>query len=268
MTASGGPIEIVLIVGGRWHDMDFVRLQLLHGLDAHDRVRVRVFEDYACADELAQADALISYTCQVQQAAQDQKALVDFVNGGGRWLALHASNSPVKPPKLAESSKLPERSTFGADGGFGPVAQVLGSRFLFHPPIAPFVVEVVGEDPLVAGLTSFITTDELYICELHPPLRVLLQTRDETQPVLYRKVTGAGEVCYLTLGHCGGKRDRVAWATPQFRQLLNRTLAWAAYGDAWPEELGDGHHPVSPGSLGLIQRPVGFGQQRAHHHGV
>lgn len=237
--------------------MDFARWQLLQGLDAHDRVRTRVFEDYDCDGALKQADALISYTCELRPEAQTQKALADFVSGGGRWLALHASNSVLDPPESGG------RSTFRAPRALGPVAEVLGSQFLAHPPIAPYVVEVAGDDPLVAGLTSFTTTDELYICELHPPLRVLLQTHysgscrgfeegivddDQPRPVLYRKVTGAGEVCYFTLGHCRGRydvqdlgiedlgrRDRIAWATPEFREVLTRTLAWAAYGDDWPD---------------------------------
>jgi hypothetical protein len=254
----GGRIDVVLVVGGRWHDMDFARLQLLHELDAHDRVRIRVFENYACAAALEGADALISYTCDVRPGPADQRALVDWVTGGGRWLALHGSNSVLEPPEPGG------RSTFRAPRLLGPVAPLLGSQFLAHPPIAPYEVEVAGDDPLVAGLSPFTTTDELYICELHPPLRVLLQTHysgpcrgfeegtqdDEPRPVLYRKSTGAGEVCYFTLGHCRGRydvqdlgvedlgrRDRGSWAIPEFRTVLARGLAWAAYGDGWPEAV-------------------------------
>ncbi|HST83079.1 MAG TPA: ThuA domain-containing protein [Kineosporiaceae bacterium] len=252
----------MLVVGGRWHDMDFARLQLLQELDKHDRVRVRVFENYASAGALERADALITYTCEVRPEPEEQQALVDFVSGGGRWLALHATNSVLDPVRALDPVKAVQRLTFRAPRVLGPVAQVLGSQFLAHPPIAPYVIEVVGDDPLVAGLEPFTTTDELYICELHPPLRVLLQTHysgscrgfeegqwddDAPRPVLYRKVTGEGEVCYFTLGHCRGrydvrdlgiedlgKRDRGSWQTPEFRQVLSRTLAWAAYGDAWP----------------------------------
>jgi hypothetical protein len=236
--------------------MDFARLQLLQELDAHDRIRTRVFEDYSCAAALEQADVLISYTCEVRTEPEDQRRLVDFVSGGGRWLALHATNSVLDPPTPGV------RTTFSAPRVLGPVAPLLGSQFLAHPPIAPYLVEVVGDDPLVAGVSPFTTTDELYICELHPPLRVLLQTHyrgpcrgfdddaldDAPRPVLYRKVTGAGEVCYFTLGHCRGRydvqdlgvedlgrRDRGSWAVPEFREVLSRTLAWAAYGDDWPK---------------------------------
>jgi uncharacterized protein len=76
-------------------------------------------------------------------------------------------------------------------------------------------------------------------------------TDDEPRPVLYRKPSGAGEVCYFTLGHCRGRydvqdlgkpdlgrRDRDSWAIPEFRLVLARTLAWAAYGDTWPDVVG------------------------------
>ena len=38
-------INAALVVGGRYHDMDYARLQLLEALAAHDQIRVRVFED-------------------------------------------------------------------------------------------------------------------------------------------------------------------------------------------------------------------------------
>ena len=39
-------INAVLVVGGKFHDMDFARLELLKLLAEDERVRVRVFEDY------------------------------------------------------------------------------------------------------------------------------------------------------------------------------------------------------------------------------
>jgi hypothetical protein len=253
----GGRVDVVLVVGGRWHDMDFARLRLLEELERHDRVRTRVFEDYSDHDALAGADALISYTCDARPDAAAQRALAGFVTRGGRWLALHASNSALDATESAGSR------VFRAPRVLGAVAGVLGSQFLAHPPIGPYRVEVVGDDPLVAGLGPFTTTDELYISELHPPLRVLLQTHysgpcrgfaegqaagdAQPRPVLYRKTTGAGEVCYFTLGHCRGRydvqdlgiddlgvRDRGSWAVGEFRVVLARSVGWAVHGDAWP----------------------------------
>jgi uncharacterized protein len=258
----GGRLDIVLVVGGRWHDMDFARLQLLAELDRYDRVRTRVFEDYdspAMRAALADADGLVSYTCDARPDPAAQRALVEFVSSGGRWLALHGSNSPLDPPEPGGPQ------VFRTPRVLGEVAQLLGSQFLAHPPIAPYAVDVVSDDPLVRGVGTFSTTDELYISELHPPLEVLLQTRysgpcrgfaeehvaadDEPRPVLYRKRTGQGEVCYFTLGHCRGRYDvqdlgiadlghrlRGSWQVSEFRTILARTVAWVVHGESWPSE--------------------------------
>jgi uncharacterized protein len=267
----GGRLDVVLVVGGRWHDLDFARLELLRELARHERVRTRVFEDYSSATgALARADALVTYTCDVRPGPAEQAALVGFVTGGGRWLALHGSNAAIDAPPPGGPR------VFRTPRVLGPVPRLLGSQFLGHPPIAPYLVEPAAPDaadPLVAGIAPFTTTDELYVSELHPPLRVLLQTRyrgpcpgfeegqvtgdDEPRPVLYRRPTGAGEVCYLTLGHCRGRYDvqdlgvedlgrvdRGSWEIPAFRTILCRCVAWAAYGDDWPE--------LSPNSANFI----------------
>ena len=62
---------------------------------------------------------------------------------------------------------------------------------------------------------------------------------DAPRPVLYSRRIGAGEVIYFTLGHCRGHYDaphrtpyypqveRCSWETPQFRDILARSVAWA-----------------------------------------
>ena len=65
----GGRIDAVLVCGGKYHDFDFARRELLAELGAFDRVKTRVVEDYACAEKdgaLAGADLLVTYTCDVR----------------------------------------------------------------------------------------------------------------------------------------------------------------------------------------------------------
>ena len=53
-------ISCVLIAGGKWHDIDFARLELMKLLAEDERVRVRVFEDYeniAAIEKAAQSVA-------------------------------------------------------------------------------------------------------------------------------------------------------------------------------------------------------------------
>lgn len=248
-----GRTDVVLVCGGRWHDFDYARLQLLTELGGRPQARTRVFESYDCLDALAAADLLITYTCDVRPDAAQQLALVEFVAGGGRWLALHGSNAAIDAPAPGG-----ER-VFSTPCAFGPVAQVLGSQFLGHPPIAPYEVEIAQPDhPFVQGVAPFTVTDELYVSELHPPLDVLLHTHyegacrgfvegtttdSEPRPVLYLRRTGEGMVCYFTLGHCRGRFDMQdqgiddlgkvdigSWAVPEFRTVLTRCIDWGLGG--------------------------------------
>ena len=38
-------IDVVLVAGGKFHDIDFARLELLKLLSEDERIRTRVFED-------------------------------------------------------------------------------------------------------------------------------------------------------------------------------------------------------------------------------
>jgi type 1 glutamine amidotransferase len=251
MAGPAGRIDAVLVCGGRWHDFDFARHQLLGALGDWEQVRTRVFEDYRCLDALERTDLLVTYTCDVRPTPEQQDALVGFVERGGRWLALHGTHSAIDPPDGSDVYTTPRV--------LGKVAMLLGGQFLGHPPIAPYTVHVTApEHPLVAGIQPFEVRDELYVLELHPPLEVLLHARftgecrgfeeghvtdDEPRPVLYLKRSGHGAVCYFTLGHCRGRfdmqdrgladlgrRDFGSWQVPEFRTVLGRCLAWAITG--------------------------------------
>jgi hypothetical protein len=244
MVAPVAARRVHLITGGRFHDFDYARTQLGQLLATRG---VDVLELGDWPRDLHPADVLITYTCDLRPDDAAQRLLVDFVSRGGRWFALHATNSALDAPA-------PDRPrVFGTPDVFGEVSHVLGSRFLAHPPIGPYQVEITAPDhPLVAGLQPFETRDELYVSELYGPLEVLLHTRfsgdcpsfemstttdDEPRPVLYLRRSGAGEVVYLTLGHCRslaqqralGKPDATeddhgSWKLPEFRTLLDRCV--------------------------------------------
>jgi len=165
------------------------------------------------------------------------------MQGGGKWFALHGTNSilrfledgRVDAPRLAPK-----------------FMEMLGSQFIAHPPIMPYDVEVsqsAKDHPLVAGIETFTVDDELYCSEYHGENTPLLETRwtgqcegfvedDWTQNdrhlVSYLHKVGKGEVLYNTLGHCRGKYDmqpmideyptieRGAWTQPAYYELLRR----------------------------------------------
>lgn len=243
---GAGRRNVYFVVGGRYHDFDFARLEILKLLHPHERVRVRVAEDYSDTEAIGSADALITYTCDVRPSEAEQDALVEYVAAGGRWFALHGTNSVIE--WTAEGNIVTPRSLPRLMG-------LLGSQFLAHPPLMDFRVAVTEPDhPLVRGLEPFTVRDELYLSELHGPNQVLLHTRyngkaqrgfterewfsDEPRPVLYLHRHGKGEVLYCTLGHCRGKYDmqplieecptvdRCSWESPVYYEILGRGLRW------------------------------------------
>lgn len=250
-------IQAALVCGGQWHDFDYARLELLSELAAYEDVHTSVYQDYEQLGQLSSVNPLITYTCNVMPSEQQCAALSEFLAGGGRWLALHATNSAIVPaPPDADH-------LFATPPLRGNLAELLGSRFLGHPPIAPYTVTPSTSDhPFTAGLGPFTVTDELYISALHPPLQVLAHTEfvgestgfseghttvDEPRPVLYLKQHGAGSVCYFTLGHCRGRYDladlgiddlgvvdRGSWNVPEYRTILRRCLRWALTGQPAP----------------------------------
>lgn len=237
-------INCVFVCGGVWHDMDFARLELLKLLAEDERVRTRVFEDYEKLDAIREADILITYTCDVTPSLAAQEVLRDWLARGGRWYALHGTNSVLR---------LLENGLWDAPRWAPLMMDLLGTQFLSHPPIAPYRVTVA--DPshaLVDGIEPFETTDELYHMARHGELHVLLEAEcmeegtgfveaadaPGVHPVMYIKQHGKGAVLYNTLGHCRGHYDlqpmldwwptvdRCAWDLPVFYALLRRGIAW------------------------------------------
>jgi hypothetical protein len=217
----------------RNHDFDFARIRLLQAIyDAGD-IRADSWNNYDAGEAIEQGNILISYTSQVPVSEENCAALRRFLERGGRWFAIHASNS------VRDNEHLPS---------------LLGSKFITHPPYTHFNVEVPNpEVPIVTGIEPFEVDDELYCIEEHGDIEVLLETHwggealmNKTmeygrRPLMYRHSVGDGGVLYLALGHCNRPFDaprpgmtmpdlRGPWDMPVYRELIRRGIAWAARG--------------------------------------
>jgi type 1 glutamine amidotransferase len=248
-----GRIDVVLVVGGAWHDFDFARRELLGLLAEHDEFRVRCQADYEdtawfVPDVVHPAKILVTYTCDVRPSERSQRVIRNWVERGGRMVALHGTNSALD--QTPDGWAAPRDVPLWVD--------TLGSQFVAHPPIAPYTVDNVAPGHwLVAGVEPFEATDELYLNDYpdRAALTPLLQTtyrgdargfadRDwnDTDPdhlVMYLRPLGEGAVLYNTLGHCRGHYDmvplkdyypsvdRCSWELPVFYELLRRSLRWA-----------------------------------------
>jgi uncharacterized protein len=255
MHRPDGPerVDVTLVAGGKYHDIDFARLQLLELLAEHEHVRVRVQPDYEDTEAIAARHALVSYTCDVRPSVEAQHAVRSWVEAGGRWVALHGTNSALElgGPDGVDSPRV-----------FPLWADTLGSQFVAHPPLHPYRVERspdIGCEHgwLVEGIEAFDTDDELYLSEYHdraglvPLLQTTWQGRatgfveadwtagDPTHLVSYVRPLGRGAVLYNTLGHCRGRYDmapvmaryprveRCSWERPAHHELLRRAIQWA-----------------------------------------
>lgn len=242
-----------LVVGGASHDFDSVRLDLLAIAARDPRLRLRVsagFEEFGDGREVAPPAFLLSYSCNVAPSDAALARLARFVAGGGRWFALHATNSLLSWGPDGVSCR-------GLDD---PFLALFGSAFQAHPPIGPFWVEPVVPHPLTDGIGAFGVTDELYLCDHADDLLVLLATRyrgnapgfvrsdwtrgPDLRPLMTLRRFGAGQILHLALGHRRGlydaphraavlpAREEGPWEVPAFRTLVARGLAWAAGVDA------------------------------------
>ncbi|MGI9031993.1 MAG: ThuA domain-containing protein [Ilumatobacteraceae bacterium] len=242
-------VDATLVAGGKYHDIDFARRQLLDLLAEHDELRVRVQPDYEDAEAIAAGSILVSYTCDVRPSEAAQERIRRWVDDGGRWVALHGTNAALD---------LPRPNGVEAPRVFPRWAETLGSQFVAHPPIQPYKVEVSARDHwLVAGIEPFDTDDELYLSEYadREALEPLLHTTwsgeatgfaeadwtsaDPNHLVMYLRPLGQGAVLYNTLGHCRGHYDmvplmdyyprveRCSWEQPAYHELLRRSIRWA-----------------------------------------
>ena len=227
------PLAANLICGAPLynHDFDLARQRLLAALYDAGGLPTNITRNYDDSDAIEAGDLLVSYTSQVPVDAARCEAIRRYLEKGGRWLALHASNS------VRDNKVLPG---------------ILGSRFLAHPPYTRYTVSIAKPaDPLLAGIEPFEVDDELYLIEQHATIDVLLHTRwggdamgrkyeDAMQPLMYRHRVGNGGVLYLALGHCAREFDQPAtpgpgqatlrgpWDHPVYQELLRRGIEWAA----------------------------------------
>ena len=241
-------IDVTLVAGGMYHDIDFARVELLKLLAEHEEFRVRVQPDYEDTSGILAGSIMVSYTCNVRPSVEAQQSIRDWVAGGGRWVALHGTNSAldVGTPNGVDSPRV-----------FPLWADTLGSQFVAHPPIMPYLVERSSDHWLVDGIDAFETDDELYLSEhadreaLQPLLHTswsgtalgFVESDWTTGPdehlVMYLRELGDGAVLYNTLGHCRGHYDMVpvvdyyptiergSWEQPAYYELLRRSLRWA-----------------------------------------
>ena len=238
-------IDVYLVVNAKYHDTNFARLELLKLLAENEDINTKVADSFSDLTAIQNSAFLITYTCDLRPTVGEQEGLARFLDSGGKWFALHATNALIefvdgKPDTPDVAPKFME---------------LLGSKFVAHPDNQKIHVRVTDvSHPLTENLDDFdVEDEEPYYCEPRGEQTVLLEasynepslgyvqseygTDRDTHPQMYLRQWGTGEVLYLSLGHCSGKHDmkpmidiqppvRGSWNSPVYYELLRRGIKW------------------------------------------
>ncbi|HVL13874.1 MAG TPA: PVC-type heme-binding CxxCH protein [Gemmata sp.] len=158
------------------------------------------------AKTLAEYDALVVYANHTKISPEQEKALLDYVEGGKGFVPLHcASYCFLNSPKYVA---------------------LVGAQFRSHGT-GTFRSEVVKPDhPVMKGYQAFSSWDETYVHTKHNTQdRTVLEVRtdgDLKEPWTWVRTQGKGRVFYTAWGH-----DQRTWGHEGFHNLVERGLRWA-----------------------------------------
>jgi uncharacterized protein len=206
--AAAGPLR-VLFLGDQGHHRPADRAAQLAPVLAGVGIELAYtekLEDLNLAT-LGRYDALVIYANITEIAPAQEKALLDYVQGGGGFVPLHCAsycflNSPA-------------------------YIALVGAQFLRHGT-GEFDTKIVDPaHPIMEGFDPFRTWDETYVHHKHNEKdRHLLQVRAEggrEEPWTWVRTEGKGRVFYTAYGH-----DARTWQEPGFHDLIERGIRWAA----------------------------------------
>ncbi|MDX1561795.1 MAG: ThuA domain-containing protein, partial [Gammaproteobacteria bacterium] len=151
-------------------------------------------------------DVLMLYGNRNFLPAEQERALLDYVDGGGGFVAIHSASA----------------SFLNSDA----FTNLVGGTFVAHG-VGEFSADFVAPDhPVLAGLDEIESWDESYIHTAHNPDKTVLSVRREDgheEPWTWVRTQGDGRVFYTAWGH-----DERTWTNDGFQALLARALRWTA----------------------------------------
>ncbi len=158
-------------------------------------------------DTLGRYDVLLLYANWTSIKPEQEKALIDFVEGGKGLATIHCgSYCFLNSPKITA---------------------MIGGRFKSHST-GTFKETIAKPDSVIEqGLNPIESWDETYVHEMHNEKdREVLSYRvegDKREPYTWTRTQGKGRVFYTAWGH-----DQRTWTNPDFDALLERGIRWSA----------------------------------------
>jgi putative membrane-bound dehydrogenase-like protein len=208
LIAAEPPGLKILFLGDNGHHQPAARFKQLQPVLAARNIQLTYTDKVEDLNPktLAGYDGLMIYANQEKISPEQEKALLDFVEGGKGLIPLHcASYCFLNSPKYIA---------------------LVGAQFRSHNT-GTFRTEVVKPDhELMKGFQSFSSWDETYVHTKHNEKdRTVLETRAEgdlKEPWTWVRAQGKGRVFYTAWGH-----DQRTWSHPGFHNLVERGVRWA-----------------------------------------
>jgi putative membrane-bound dehydrogenase-like protein len=198
----------VLFLGDRGHHRPADRFKQLEPVFAKRGIELVYTEkaDDLNPTTLAGYDALIVYANTTKITPEQEKALLEFVEGGKGFVPLHcASYCFLNSPKYVE---------------------LVGAQFRTHGTGTFRTTAAAPDHPVMKGYAGFESWDETYTHTKHNEKdRTVLEYRvdgDVKEPWTWVRTQGKGRVFYTAWGH-----DQRTWGNPGFQELVERGLRWA-----------------------------------------
>jgi len=156
-------------------------------------------------DKLKYYDALMIYANHTSITPAQEKALLDFVEGGKGLVAIHCASAMFtnSPRYIA----------------------LVGGAFQRHGTGEFTATFAESAHPVLQGLQPFQTWDETYVHNKHNTVnRTVLMERVDAEgrePWTWVRTEGKGRVFYTAYGH-----DDRTWSQPGFRDLVEHGVDW------------------------------------------
>jgi hypothetical protein len=219
-TLAADKPQALVLVGDRFHEPEHLEAGLRPALEAAG-VTPHFFVDYRAlnAENLTKVDLLVILRDgmvwpaghdgpnRIWMRPEQEKAVVDFVEGGKAFLNLHNSMGIY-----------PEN---------GPYLKLVGGNYIGHGPLERFRVEVTDpRHPITQGISTWFAADEQHT----PPadekkVHIFLKNRSDDEKAVanagWAYEPGKGRLCHLASGH-----TREALEHPMYQRVLRNAIEW------------------------------------------
>jgi type 1 glutamine amidotransferase len=173
------------------------------------------------SENLARFDCLMVYANVTRISPDQEKALLDFVTGGGGLAPIHCASY-----------------CFHNSSNY---IELVGGQFSRHETGVIKETILKPDHPIMKGLTPIQSWDETYVHRKHNSNRIVLAERrypgtnsmaanggnpgdqDSAEPYTWVREHGNGRMFYTAWGH-----DQRTWNNAEFQALLERGIRWAA----------------------------------------